>query len=63
MFPSFMKVNTMSKTFGLIILVSSFVLAALALASGGVGSFDTPNSAFLGIVVGFVVAQLFRGYS
>ena len=43
----------MSKTFGLVILVSSFILAALALASGGVGSFDAGyGAAYLARVVG-----------
>ena len=59
--PFFRGVNIiMLKSFGLTITISSLVLAALALASGWVGNYVTGHPALAGVVVGFLVAQLFR---
>ena len=52
-------VNIM-KSFALIISLSAFVLASLVLASGWISNIVTSHAALSGVMVGFMVAQLFR---
>ena len=57
--PFIYGVNIM-KSFALIISLSAFVLASLVLASGWISNIVTSHAALSGVMVGFMVAQLFR---